>query len=87
MPTDPRSALRALALWHTSRRAVDELLAPLLEYGPVAVERVEERLGDVQALVAAETAAFQAFVAELGASEAKDAVVLDLFGRRGDGRD
>ena len=85
MSTDPRSALRALALWHTSRRAVDELLAPLLEYGPVAVERVAERLADVQALVAAETAAFQAFVEELGAPQATEAVVLELFGRRGDG--
>lgn len=85
MPTDPRSALRALALWHTSRRAVDELLAPLLEYGPVAVERVAERLDDVEALVTAEAAAFQAFVAELGAPEVTEAVVLELFGRRGDG--
>ena len=84
--TDPRAELRALALWHTRRRAVDELLAPLLEYGPVAVERVAERLDAVRALVADEIAAFTAFVDLVEAQQQTEAVVLELFGRRGDGR-
>lgn len=81
MASDPRAELRALALWHTRRRMVDELLVPLLEYGPVAVDRVSDRLGEIRALVAAEEAAFDAFVAQLGERPARDAVVLNLFAR------
>jgi hypothetical protein len=82
MASDPRAELRALALWHTRRRAVDELLEPLLEYGPVAVDRVADRLGQVQALVEDERRAFDAFV-EVAAEHRQDhGVVLEMFGRR-----
>ena len=82
MPTEPRAELRALALWHTRRRAVDELLEPLLEYGPVAVERVAERLAQVRALVLDEQRAFDAFVAVVSEHQQVDGVVLEMFGRR-----
>jgi hypothetical protein len=82
MPADPRSELRALALWHTRRRAVDELLAPLLEYGPVAVDRVADRLGDIRLIVDDERRAFDAFVEILCDRDQSTAKVLDLFGRR-----
>lgn len=81
MSTDRHAELRALALWHTRRRAVDELLAPLLEYGPVAVERVADRLAEVRSLVADEHRAFEAFVEILGEQQV-EAVVLEMFGRR-----
>ena len=81
MASDPRAELRALALWHTRRRMVDELLLPLLEYGPVAVDRVGERLPELRSLVAAEEDAFRAFVAVVGERPVRDAVVLDLFAR------
>ena len=81
MPADPRTELRALALWHTRRRAVDELLAPLLEYGPVAVDRVSDRLPELEGLVAEEVEAFRAFASLVGEREVFDAVVLDLFAR------
>jgi hypothetical protein len=83
MPTDAPAELRALALWHTRRRAVDELLGPLLEYGPVAVERVIDRLDQVCDLVENERRAFDAFVAVVNAHRQEDAVVLEMFGRRG----
>jgi hypothetical protein len=82
MSSDPRAELRALALWHTRRRMVDELLQPLLEYGPVAVDRVAERLGEVRALVAAEQRSFEAFAALLEGRPEHSAVVLDLFAPR-----
>jgi hypothetical protein len=82
MTSDPRMELRALALWHTRRRAVDEMLEPLLEYGPVAVERVAERLGQVRLLVEDEQRAFEAFVDVLSDHQPSDAVVLEMFGRR-----
>jgi hypothetical protein len=81
MSPDPRAELRALALWHTRRRVVDEVLAPLLEYGPVAVDRVADRLDEVRGLVADETRAFDAFVAVLGERQQRNAIVLDMFGR------
>ncbi len=84
MPPDPRAELRALALWHTRRRAVDELLGPLLEYGPVAVDRVAGRLFEVRELMADEVNAFEAFVDLLGRQEQTEAVVLEMFGRRPD---
>jgi hypothetical protein len=84
MSLDPRAELRALALWHTRRRVVDELLGPLLEYGPVAVDRVADRLPEIRQLVADEHRAFEAFVDAVGAHEPRDAVVLDLFHRRVD---
>ena len=88
MPTEPHAELRALALWHTRRRAVDELLEPLLEYGPVAVERVAERLAQVQALVGDEQRAFEAFVALVIEHQQAEGVVLEMFGRRtGEGPD
>ena len=82
MATDPRAELRALALWHTRRRAVDELLDPLLEYGPVAVDRVAERLAQVEALVADERRAFEAFVQIVLEHQQSEGVVLEMFGRR-----
>jgi len=84
--SDPRAELRALALWHTRRRAVDEMLEPLLEYGPVAVDRVSDRLAQVRVLVREEVEAFDAFVALVGNRPRHEAVVVDLFGRlsRGD---
>jgi hypothetical protein len=69
-------------LWHTRRRAVDELLAPLLEYGPVAVDRVADRLGDIRLIVDDERRAFDAFVEILCDRDQSTAKVLDLFGRR-----
>jgi hypothetical protein len=82
MPVDPRAELRALALWHTRRRAVDELLEPLLEYGPVAVERVAERLNQVRALMDDELRAFEAFVEIVVEAQQAEGVVLEMFGRR-----
>ena len=82
MSTDPRAELRALALWHTRRRAVDELLEPLLEYGPVAVERVAERLAQVRDLVGDEQRAFDAFVELVQEHQQHEGVVLEMFGRR-----
>lgn len=82
MSTDPRAELRALALWHTRRRQVDDLLAPLLEYGPVAVERVADRLSELQSLVADEQGAFDSFVDVLAERQQVDAVVLDMFARQ-----
>jgi hypothetical protein len=82
MPNDAREELRALALWHTRRRLVDELLDPLLEYGPAAVDRVAERLAQVESLVESERQAFLAFaalVAERREPSQRTAVVLDLF--------
>ena len=83
MSEDSRAELRALALWHTRRRMVDELLVPLLEYGPVAVDRVAERLPELRALVHAEEMAFDAFVTAVGERPTRDAVVLELFARSG----
>jgi hypothetical protein len=82
MSTEPHAELRALALWHTRRRAVDELLEPLLAYGPVAVERVSERLVQVQALVLDEQRAFEAFVEVVLEHQRSEGVVLEMFGRR-----
>jgi hypothetical protein len=82
MPVDPRAELRALALWHTRRRAVDELLEPLLEYGPVAVERVADRLSQVRALMEDELRAFEAFVEIVVEAQQSEGVVLEMFGRR-----
>jgi hypothetical protein len=87
MSSDPRAELRALALWHTRRRAVDELLEPLLEYGPVAVERVAERLTQVRALVDDEQRAFEAFVTLVVAEPRDEGVVLEMFGRRAEDLD
>jgi hypothetical protein len=84
MSLDPRAELRALALWHTRRRVVDELLAPLLEYGPVAVDRVADRLPEIRQLVADEQRAFAAFVEAVADHEQGNAVVLNMFGRRAD---
>lgn len=83
MAVDPRTELRALALWHTRRRMVDELLTPLLEYGPVAVDRVSDRLPELQRLVSAETDAFEAFVALVDGRPSYEGVVVDLFARSG----
>ena len=83
MSTEPHAELRALALWHTRRRAVDELLDPLLEYGPVAVERVADRLSQVKALVLDEQRAFEAFVEVIADHRQREGVVLEMFGRRG----
>ncbi|MCU1589548.1 MAG: hypothetical protein JWP11_804 [Frankiales bacterium] len=85
MSPDPRAELRALALWHTRRRVVDEVLAPLLEYGPVAVERVAERLPQIKDLVSDEQRAFDSFVEVVREHHQGDAVVLEMFARRGDG--
>jgi hypothetical protein len=86
MPSEPHAELRALALWHTRRRAVDELLEPLLEYGPVAVERVADRLAQVKDLVTDEQRAFEAFVEVVLQQRSGEGVVLEMFGRRtGDG--
>ena len=82
MSTESRDELRALALWHTRRRAVDELLEPLLEYGPVAVDRVAERLAQVQALVLDEQRAFEAFLETVVEHQRGPGVVLEMFGRR-----
>ena len=62
---------------------VDELLVPLLEYGPVAVDRVSDRLAELRALVRAEELAFDAFVTAVGERPTQDAVVLELFARSG----
>ena len=82
MSTEPHAELRALALWHTRRRAVDEMLEPLLEYGPVAVERVAERLPQLRSLVLDEQRAFEAFVDVVLEHQGADAIVLEMFGRR-----
>ena len=87
MSADPRAELRALALWHTRRRAVDELLEPLLEYGPVAVERVADRLSQVRELFAEEQRAFDAFVALVMEQQRDEGIVLEMFGRRADDAD
>ncbi len=58
--TDERLPL--LALWHARRRELDELLSPLLVYGPLAVERVAEHLAELQQAEEAESAAYSAFL-------------------------
>ena len=78
MSPDSRTELRALALWHTRRRNVDELLTPLLEYGPVAVDRVADRLDELATLAAEEVDAFQAFVSLVRERNSHDAVVLEF---------
>lgn len=82
MLPDARTELRALALWHTRRRAVDEMLTPLLEYGPVAVDRVADRLPEVRSMVEDEKRAFEAFADVLAARHQEDAVVLEMFAGR-----
>lgn len=82
MHQDQRSELRALALWHTRRREVDDLLEPLLAYGPVAVERVVGRLSEVRGLVDDERRAFEAFVDVLDERQQSDGVVMKMFGRK-----
>lgn len=79
MSLDARTELRALALWHTRRRAVDDLLGPLLSYGPVAVDRVVERLDGLRSLVEQEQRAFDAFVLAVRGRGEAGAVVLNLF--------
>jgi hypothetical protein len=82
MSPESRAELRALALWHTRRRVVDELLAPLLEYGPVAVDRVAGRLDEVRSVVADEERAYRAFLDALAERSHGDAIVLDMFPSR-----
>ena len=60
-----------LALWHARRRELDELLEPLLAYGPVAAARVVEHLAEVTVAADNERAAFQAFLAAHELSEAE----------------
>ena len=81
MEPDQTAQLRALARWHTSRRAVDELVQPLLEIGPVAVERVSDRLQHLTQLLREERAAFDAFAVLVQQLPRQDAVVIDLFGQ------
>lgn len=81
MSPDHTEQLLALARWHTSRRAVDELVAPMLEIGPVAVDRVSDQLAALQQLLRDEQAAFDAFAALVGERSRSDAVVVDLFSR------
>ena len=73
--------LRALARWHTSRRAVDELVVPLLDVGPMAVQRVSDRLAQLEHLLREERSAFDAFAALVPRVPRQDAVVIDLFGQ------
>ncbi len=61
--SDVDDRLRLLAHWHARRREVDDLLDPLLQHGPAAVERVSARLDDVSEALAAERLAFEAFAA------------------------
>ena len=82
MSPEQTAQLRALARWHTSRRAVDELVMPMLEIGPIAVDRVSDQLADLQQLLRDEQAAFEAFAALVEARTTSDAVVLDLLSRR-----
>jgi hypothetical protein len=58
--TDER--LPMLALWHARRRELDELLSPLLVYGPLAVEKVAEHLDELRLAQEAESAAYRAFL-------------------------
>ncbi|GAC1610500.1 MAG: hypothetical protein NVS3B26_19130 [Mycobacteriales bacterium] len=81
MSPDARAELRALALWHTRRRAVDELLTPLLEYGPAAVDRVADHLTVLRSMMADEMAAFEAFADVLPPGRRTGGVVLPMFGR------
>ncbi len=81
MEPEQTAQLRALARWHSSRRAVDELIQPLLEVGPVAVERVSRRLPQLEALLREERAAFAAFAALVQPVPRQGAVVIDLFGQ------
>ncbi len=81
MSPDQTAQLRALARWHTSRRAVDDLVAPMLEIGPIAVDRVSEQLADLQELLRDEQAAFDAFAALVAQTSPAGGVVLDLVSR------
>lgn len=81
MSPEQTAQLRALARWHTSRRAVDDLLTPLLEYGPIAVDRVSDQLSQVQQLLREEHAAFAAFTSLVADRTRESAVVVELFSR------
>ena len=63
-----------LALWHARRRELDELLSPLLVYGPLAVEKVAEHLDELRLAEEAEAAAYRAFLA------AQDVVMAEADG-------
>ena len=81
MSPEQTAQLRALARWHTSRRAVDELVEPMLEIGPIAVDRVSDQLVQLQQLLREEHSAFDAFTALVADRPRQESVVVDLFSR------
>ena len=59
MAVEPgRDDLRRLAGWLNRRRAVDEVVAQLTNYGPAATNRVHTHLDALTALLTLETEAF-----------------------------
>lgn len=56
----PGDDLRQLTLWLTRRRAVDEAVALLTEYGPAACDRVHAHLDALRRLLSLEQEAFAA---------------------------
>lgn len=61
MPVETgRDDLRRLAVWLSRRRAVDEAIAQLTNYGPAASNRVHTHLEALSALLALEAEAFDA---------------------------
>jgi hypothetical protein len=56
------SAVRLLAAWQEQRRALTDRLDGLLLHGPTAVDRVAARAQELEQAMAAERAAFSAFV-------------------------
>jgi hypothetical protein len=56
------SAVRLLAAWQQQRRALTDRLEGLLLQGPTAVDRVAARAPELEQAMAAERAAFSAFV-------------------------
>lgn len=81
MSPEQVAQLRALARWHSSRRAVDDLVTPLLEYGPIALDRVSDQLAALQQMLRDESEAFDAFAQLVGERPQRDAVVVNLFDR------
>lgn len=76
--TDER--LPMLALWHARRRELDELLSPLLVYGPLAVEKVADHLDELRLAEEAESAAYRAFLAaqDLAVAQADGTGAVEL---------
>jgi hypothetical protein len=79
-PEEGDERLRLLALWHSRRRELDDLVEPLLLHGPAAVGRVDGRIGEITVAVRSEMAAFEALCEALALHRAAPDVADDDLG-------